>query len=194
VRSCTLQSLIAPLDTPSRQLSSKDAAEEWMACMYATRVDLQQKLQLEREAVTTADQRIAAATADILRSRDREKSAVEEAGKSAAELNDVMLSVERIQAQLPQLEKMSQDCSVLERRLALELQTLQLNVVNANIESLSCGSAVVSQSSAAFSHLPHDLVARVNAVLDKVPDSLFGFLCEAFCCALFQCVCVGRSG
>ncbi len=181
-------------DTPSRQLPSKDAAEEWVACINATRVDLQQKLQLEREAVAAADQKIAAATADILRSRDREKCAVEEAGKSVAELHDVMLSVETIQAQLLQLEKMSQDCSILERRLALELQTLQLDAVNANIESPSCGSAVVSQSSAAFSHLPHDLVARVNAVLDKVHDSLFGFLCKAFACALFHCICVGRAG
>jgi hypothetical protein len=152
------------------QLPSREAAEEWVACVRVARMDFEQKLSLEREAAA-AEQRIAAATADIVHNQKRENFAVQEAEGSAAELRDVMSSVEAIQAQLPQLEKMSHECALLERRLALELQMLQLDAANADEEAQSSGSAappVAPQSSAALSHLPHDLVARVNAVLDKV--------------------------
>lgn len=153
------------------QLPSREAAEEWVACVRVARMDFEQKLLFEREAAAAAEQRIAAATADIVHNQKRENFAVQEAERSAAELRDVMSSVEAIQAQLPQLEKMSHECALLERRLALELQMLQLDAANADEEAQSSGSAappVAPQSSAALSHLPHDLVARVNAVLDKV--------------------------
>ena len=139
--------------------------------MRIGRLDFEQKLLFEREAAAAAEQRIAAATADILHNEQRENFAAREAERSAAELRDVMSRVEAIQAQLPQVEKMSHECSLLQRRLALELQMLQVDAANADEEAQSSGSAappVAPQSSPALSHLPHDLVARVNAVLDKV--------------------------
>ncbi len=179
------------------QLPSEDAAERWAHDMQSTRVELEQKLRIEREAAAAAAQKEAALLADaaqiessiaassaqehaaltseIVLSRDRERMALQEAERAAALTRDTIARVQSVQAQLRHLENTTRECSAQEERLEQELEQLRHRVRDMHSqEHQACAQpepssfAAAAASAADVMSLPHDLVGRVSAVLDTV--------------------------
>jgi hypothetical protein len=182
--------------------------------MQSTRVELEQKLRVEREAVAAAARRqteqleeaaqlqadIAAAsaqkqaslTAEILLSRDREKSALLEAERTALEMRDAMAKAHAAQAQLLRLENSACEYAALEDRLALELEHLQHKSLDLQAHKISVESGPPSPDAAtahdaSLLNFPHDLELRISAVLENVSAHGSGWSCCAVLCGVLLC-------
>ncbi len=190
------------------QLPSEEEAERWALDMQSTRVELEQKLRIEREAAAAAAQKEAALLAEAARiefsiaasvaqeeaalsseislNRDRERRALEEADSAAAQMCDAIARAQVLQTQLRHMENTERECVAQEERLELELEQLQHKVraahgqeQKASAPSEPSSFAAVAASAAAVMSLPHDLVARVSVVLDTVSARLWCGGCDA---------------
>jgi hypothetical protein len=138
----------------------------------------------EARGSAAAAQRESETAAEIVICQSREQAALRETERNTVELSDIMARIQAVRMQLWKLEEDECESALLEERLASELEQLQLksqtgpeNLQHSSLHSeilgvpLAAASSSDALSETSLSYLPHDLILRVNAVMDQARDA-----------------------
>ncbi len=156
-------------------------------------ISTQESRSVRKEAASSARGE-ADTAAEIFLCRDREQTALQEADRITSEIDEVMARVQASRARLWKLEEEEYDSVLQEERLTLELEQVQQKSQaylgmkpSLDVSSSDAAASSTSTSDAAQSSLPHELVVRVNAVLDKVSGDVQMILSFFIVSPLLKC-------